>query len=158
MPRSYMKIRRAEREDVAAMLSVAAALTDWFGTYVINKVMPIDFVLQRGFVAEDANGIVGFLTYISDHAKVLITWFGIRLDQHRNGIGSKLLTAIEHELRSVGVTEVRLNTVIASGDTGPYHNTHAFYKKMGFTAEKEFELPRADGVEPLDMVTYVKFI
>jgi len=140
------------------MLDVAAALIDWFGEYVINKLMPVDFVLQRGFVAEDANGVVGFLTYTSDHTAVLITWFGISPEYHRKGIGVKLLAAIEAELRSIGVTEVRLNTVVASGDNDPYHNTHAFYKKMGFITEKEFELPRADGVEPLDMVTYVKHI
>jgi len=153
-----MKIRQAERKDVAAMLDVAAALPQWFTEHARTEDMPIDFSLQRGFVAEDTNGIVGFTTYTSTHGSVELMWFGVKPNYHRKGIGAKLLAALEDELRSIGLTELRVDTVADSVNYKPYELTRAFYKKMGFTVEKVSLFEPPDGSESYDIATYIKHI
>ena len=156
-----MIIRPSTKADVPAMLALATELTDWFGKPVIDVFMPVDFVLQRGLIAEDSGPVVGFLTYISDHAQVQIIWFGISHKYHGKGIGSKLLATLEDELRSIGVTELRLNTIAESfvfDGKRPFISTHAFYKKKGFVIEKEFKPAPSNDEQSLDMVTFYKHI
>jgi len=69
-----------------------------------------------------------------------------------------MMDALEAELRSIGVTELRVDTLASSTDYEPYILTRAFYEKMGFSVEKVTTLRPPDQDKSFDMATYIKRI
>jgi GNAT superfamily N-acetyltransferase len=102
-------------------------------TALVNSYMPSDFIrmseTMQWLVCEDKGRIAGFCTInFLDRTTAEILFLYVVADQHRKGIGSRLLEAAESWLR-VNRPETKqlvLDTVV------PGYN-QAFYEKQGFT-------------------------
>lgn len=98
---------------------------------------------QRGFVAEDGEEVVGFLTLEPRYDECLeVTWMAVRADRRRQGFGRALLDRAAREARSEGKTFLLVLTV--SPSDGPdeipdgYDATRAFYQANGFVMARDF--------------------
>ena len=132
-----MKIRKAKEKDFKKIMAVVKKLNPkWFDNFAVSKSIPFDLKIHRGFVAENKGKIVGFLSYTSDEGKARISWMGVDPKFHGKNIGTKLLEALERELKNIGLKELRVETLAESIEYEPYEKTRLFYKKMGFKPEK----------------------
>ena len=75
---------------------------------------------------------------------------------HGKNIGTKLLEALERELKNIGLKELRVETLAESIEYEPYEKTRLFYKKMGFKPEKIRKIKSKATGDILDLVTLVK--
>lgn len=152
-----MRIRESKPKDFKGMIRIAKRLHPiWYENYCIKKLLPIDLRIQKSFVAEEKRKIIGFIAYTSDDAKVKISWLGVSPEFHRQGVGTKLISRVEKELKKIGVKEIRLETVAESTKYEPYKKTRAFYKKLGFKVEKVRKARTKDTGERIDLATFVK--
>ena len=115
------------------MLAVARKLhPTWFHESHLEA-MPIDFRYQQGFVAVDADKIVGYISCLSDDGVPRIDSMGVQPELRRRGIGRKLVAALERDVRKAGAGTLQ---VTAMGWTLPFNRppseTLKFYKALGF--------------------------
>ena len=133
-----MEIRPFTRKDIRGMLAVARKLhPTWFHeTHLKN--MPIDLAFQHGFVAVDGSKIVGFVSCSSEDGIPRICRLGVDPAMRRQGLGAKLVAAVEKDVRRAGAGIVQ---VTAMGWTRPFNRPHsetrAFYKALGFEVVKK---------------------
>ncbi len=152
-----MKIRKSTVNDFDGMMNVAKSLhPEWFDRIAINESMPVGLKIQRGYVAENKNKVIEFVTYTSDNGNVKISWLGVLPEYQRRGVGSELLRVVEKELIKAGVKKLRVETVAESVKYKPYERTRAFYLKMGFRIEKVEKVTSKDTGEKFDLATYAK--
>jgi len=152
-----MEIRKAREKDFRGMMMVAKSLSPgWFEKFAIKNTIPIDFRIQKGFVAKEKKKIFGFITYFSEEGKVKIGWMGVKPKLQRKSIGTKLMKKLETELKKIGVKELRVDTLAPREKYEPYDRTRAFYKKVGFKIEKVVKKKSKDTGEEFELGTYVK--
>lgn len=152
-----MNIRSSAREDFEGIMNVAKTLhPGWFDHVAIDESIPRDIKLHPGFVAERSDGIVGFILYSLEEERAQIKWIGVRLELHRQGIGTRLHRAMEDTLKEAGIMEIRVETVAEETEYKPYERTRAFYEKMGFQVEKIERTRSKDTDEEFHMATYMK--
>jgi len=118
-------------DDLDASLAVARSLPEWFNTPGLEQ-MSVDLRNQIGAVAERQGEVVGFVTWLSRAGVGEIGWIGVAPNQHRNGIGRRLLDFAEDWLRESGAIEIQVETLGESVDYAPYERTRAFYRAAGF--------------------------
>ena len=126
-------IRELLPEDVSAVIKIAQALPEWFDADARNRAIPIDLGFQDGFVAQQNDCVVGFITLFVAEGRVNIGWMGVHPDHHSCGIGGRLLDAAEGYCRSAGIHELATYTLGDSVDYPPYEATRGFYTSHGFT-------------------------
>lgn len=152
-----MKIRKSSEKDFKGMIVVAKNLhPKWFDRFAINKSMPLDLRIHKGFVAEENGEILGFITYTSNDGETKISWIGVNPKFQRKGIGTKLLKRLEKELNKLGAKELRVETVAETENYKPYEITRTFYKKMGFEFGKVKKVKSKDTGQEFNLATYVK--
>src|SRR4030042_4658567 len=128
-----MKIRKYNKKDFKQTMNITRNLhPKWLDRFAIDVSIPLDLKIHEGFVAEEKNRILGFITYSSKEGAVELTWMGIDPKFHSKGIGRKLLNALVKELKKFNVKELIVETVADSVKYEPYESTRLFYKKMGF--------------------------
>ena len=128
-----MKIRPFTRRDVRGMLAVARKLhPTWFHETHLEH-MPVGFRYQQGFVAVDGSKIAGYISLLSEDGVPRIDSLGVEPTLRRKGIGRKLVTAAEKDVRQAGAGILQ---VTAMGWTRPFNRplseTLEFYKALGF--------------------------
>jgi XTP/dITP diphosphohydrolase len=112
---------------------VLRALPDWFGI----EAALMQFVREAAelpmFVAVDGSTPVGFIT-LRRHSDCAweIHAIGVRPDQHRRGLGRRLLAEGELWLCDRRAEYLTLKTLAPSAESEPYERTRAFYGAMGF--------------------------
>lgn len=154
-----MIIRKATEKDFKKMMNVAKKLhTKWFDNFAINKSIPLDLKIHKGFVAEENGSIVGFITYISKDGIAEISWLGVIPKFHRKKIGTKLVESLEKELKKLGAKELHVDTVADSVQNEPYLRTRAFYRKVGFKVKNVKRVKSKDTGKMFDMATFTKDI
>ncbi len=152
-----MRIRESTEKDFRKIISIIKKLhPKWFDSFALNKSIPSDLKIQRGFVAEDREKIIGFLTFSSNEGEAIISWMGVEPKFQGKTVGTKLLKALEIKLRKFGLKELRVETLAESIEYEPYERTRLFYKKMGFKPEKIRKIKSKATGDILDLVTLVK--
>lgn len=126
------KIRPILDTDHSAILELVDDLPEWFDAGARTRAIPIDLHHQQGFVAEERDQIVGFITHFVAEGRLNIGWLGVRKGCQRKGFGSRLLNAAEETARNMSLCELATYTLGASVDYAPYEQTRAFYFKHGF--------------------------
>ena len=151
-----MKIRPKTKGDCKGILKVAEKLriinerTGWFTEDAIKKLIPIDIKLQKGFVAEENDSIIGFVTYTSKNGEPFIGWIGVDPQFHRKGIGKRLIEKVCEELKKIGAKELYVETPSREEGLGnPYEGTYKFYEAVGFKLVKVF--PKEERKENCEM-------
>jgi ribosomal protein S18 acetylase RimI-like enzyme len=122
-------------DDVERLLR---GLPEWFGIessiadYVHSaRTMP-------SVVANSGDEIVGVcLVRHHNPAAAEIEVLAVRRDLHRQGIGRRLVDALERDLRDRGVKLLQVKTRGPSAPSEEYDRTRAFYEALGFIPLEE---------------------
>jgi N-acetylglutamate synthase-like GNAT family acetyltransferase len=126
-----MKIRLAKEKEYNLAWRVAKELPEWFDKNGIINIR-IDFNHNNVIVAEEKNKIVGFLCYTTECGVGKLIWMGVKKNVQRQGIGLKLLSFLEKELKKIKIKTIEVETLPDEVDYEPYKRTRAFYYKNGF--------------------------
>jgi ribosomal protein S18 acetylase RimI-like enzyme len=141
-----MRVRVFRQDDLARITKIIREFHPrWFDKKALKNI-PIDVQLQKCFVAEEKDRIVGFITIYSKDGEAELGWIGVKPERQRKGIGRKLLERAQKELKKIGVEILRAKTV---GETRPrykpYEETVEFYKACGFSLEKKSKFKEEKG-------------
>ncbi|HEX5587376.1 MAG TPA: GNAT family N-acetyltransferase, partial [Acidimicrobiia bacterium] len=125
-------IRRATRQDADACVAVLASLPDYF-TPDTHAELRAALEEHPCWVALDGETVTGFVLAESRYpSSAEIPFAAVVPEQHRRGIGARLVAhALEH-LRAQGVALVEVKTLDESSGYEPYVATRAFWERMGF--------------------------
>lgn len=99
---------------------------------------------HRCVVWEEANRVLGYLYYAPEEMTDrtwYVWWIAVAADQQGRGLGGKLLTFTEADVRELGGRLL----VIETSDTAKYEPTRRFYLKHGYTAAATIPDFYADG-------------
>ncbi len=119
---------------------IIESLPDWFGLdsanhEYIKRSADTDFYAAYIFDKE-----VGFFSIISHFLQTSEIYVcGILQDFHRQGIGRKLLHAVEEDLRKKKKKLLTVKTLSSSHPDKGYAKTREFYKACGFVPVEEFK-------------------
>jgi ribosomal protein S18 acetylase RimI-like enzyme len=137
-----MRIRDLDPpRDADACDAIVAGLPDWFGNEQGIAECAAAVRSQQGLVADDDEGVRGFLTWeaVSDGVAE-ITWMAVRADARRSGTGRMLLGGLVDRLRTAGVTDLRVKTLSSRHPSQEYAETRAFYRAKGFEEVEELDI------------------
>lgn len=116
-----------------------------FTDYAIDRNVALNFE-EFCFVAEDDGKIAGVITGRAYYNEVHIGDLIVGKDYRRDGVGSKLVAAVEEAYKEKGYEKIALTTF---GFQAP-----EFYKKLGY----ELEFVREDNDPKLNKYFYLKKI
>lgn len=153
-----MEIREFKQSDLGRVKKIIKKLHPrWFDKRALVNI-PIDVRLQKCFVAEDKDKIVGFITIYSEDGEAELGWIGVEPKLRHRGIGKSLVERAEMELKKIGVKSFRVKTV---GETKPqykpYTETVKFYKACGLKVEKKAKEKEEKGYK-YRMFTFKKLL
>ncbi|MGE5652845.1 MAG: GNAT family N-acetyltransferase [Bacillota bacterium] len=127
-------IRRMIATDIPAAVNLMTVLARHFTepTVAYARQHLSEFA---GFVAEDEQCVVGFIAYFISRKNpqlAKLAWMGVHPSRHRQGIGGRLLAAMEDDLAARGVDEVEVVTLDEHERYPEYGPTRAFYRQHGY--------------------------
>jgi len=112
----------------------------WFDEKALQNI-PTDAQLGKTFIAEEADNVQGFLILSSLEGQVWINWMGVDRQNHGHSIGTQLLAHAEEFLQTLGIQELRVNTVVEQTPLdGSYDRTVHFYQKNGYRIVEKKEI------------------
>ena len=129
-----IRVRPLTEDDYDAVLEVARSLAAWFRP-IDQMALAIDLRMHEGFVAERGRepALIGFLTFhVPDETTAELSWLGVHPDCQREGVGSRLLAALEDVLERRGIGRVQVGTVAAESEEPAFAATRHFYLSHGF--------------------------
>jgi ribosomal protein S18 acetylase RimI-like enzyme len=144
-------IRPARPTDTEAIRSLTAA-TGFFKPLEVETLEEVlaDFfghnqhIGHRCFVWEEDGRLLGFVYHalkeMTDRTWYL-WWIAVSPDQQGRGLGGKLLTFVEDDIRALGGRLI----VVETSTTAHYEPTRRFYLKRGYTSATEIPDFYADG-------------
>ncbi len=113
--------------------SILEDLPFWFGIPESNAEYCENVRKYRFIAVLHDNCNIGFVSIKMNSEKVHELYvLGLLKNQHRNGIGSKLLRFIEDDLLKNGVEYLEVKTLDESRESEEYKKTRLFYLKNGF--------------------------
>ena len=134
MTATEIEIRPFTDEDRAGCEAVLTTLPDWFGLPESNAAYVAALAVLPAWVAVDAERVVGFASMrIHNPSSVELEVLAVERDRHREGIGRRLVAAVEAEITLR--PDVTLFHVKTRGSTQPdegYDKTRRFYDALGF--------------------------
>lgn len=140
-----------------ACVNIAKELPDFFNQDGIRK---IGEALKKDdvYLYVESEEVLGFATIDRKNDFVAeISWMAIDRNQHRNGIGSKLIDFISKALKDKGYKLLEVKTLSEIEDYEPYERTRNFYRKNSFILLETINPYPAWGAEnPCDI--YVKIL
>jgi len=123
--------RKARKSDIGSIMAIAKALRTWF-TPAARRNIRRSFDNQQGYVSKSNGKAIGFILYRKWKKAAIVTWMGILPAEQRKGAGTKLLDAVQAELKKSGVRNLKVFTLSYTTMYAPYERTRKFYRKMGF--------------------------
>jgi GNAT superfamily N-acetyltransferase len=128
---SEVALRAMTEDDIPALVSLVAALPEWFHKGVPEEVR-LDCARYAGLVAEADGTIAGFLLWFLEKDVCDIKWLAVVRERHRQGIGSLLIDGLMHSAREAGAKRISVDTLASTHDYEPYARTRTFYEARGF--------------------------
>lgn len=135
--------------DYQGILDVVASLPEWFAGDPVDRAIPIDIRFNDGFVAEHDGAVVGFVTIHVGEGRLNIGWLGVHRKLQRQGIGSRLLRAVEQVARTMGLRELATVTVGDGVDSPAFEATRSFYRSQGFSVFQRSTTDNPDCLEEI---------
>lgn len=131
-----MKIRRLEPGDRSPLSELLAQTREFTATEVEVALELIDATIAGDgdyevLVAEDDARVVGYVCF--GHTSMTestydLYWIAVSPSRKGKGVGRKLVDAMEHELRTRGAKQIRVETESSES----YDATRAFYDRIGY--------------------------
>ena len=119
--------------------TVLRSVHEWFGVEnsLLEYVKEIDNLDTHSVWLN--NELIGFIS-VKYHNKYSAELYvlGIKLNFHRNGIGTKLYLMIEQVLKEKKVKYVQVKTLSPKKNNINYEKTRRFYLSLGFLPLEEF--------------------
>lgn len=95
--------------------------------------MDVALRTQRGWVAQIGDTTAGFVTVIPCFPETWeITWLAVAPDQHRQGVGRRLVETVIDACRAADVELLLVKTLADEHPSPEYAQTRAFYRRLGF--------------------------
>jgi N-acetylglutamate synthase-like GNAT family acetyltransferase len=132
-----MDISVAEEDDPVErrrlVETLTARLPEWFGRPESNRHYAEQAEILEAWVARRDGQAIGLLL-LRRHSPVSaeIYWLGVAPEQHRRGVGRRLIGAVEHRLREESIRFLFVMTLHPDDPYEPYRRTRAFYDAFGF--------------------------
>ena len=130
------RIEPLEPKHHSGILEIVEHLPEWFDEIARTRAVPTDLRHQPGFVAVSNERVAGFVTLYVTEGRLHIGWFAVDKPFQRQGIGSRLLYAVETKAWELQIDEIATYTLGDSVAYPPYEVTRRFYWKHGFTVYK----------------------
>jgi GNAT superfamily N-acetyltransferase len=129
-----------QRADPAAVGTVLASLTEWFGIPEANARYVADAARLASYLAVEGDHVVG-VALVAEHFPESreLHLLAVRRDRHRQGIGRLLVEAVADDLLRAGVRLLEVHTVGPSHESEEYRRTREFYVASGFVAMTELQ-------------------
>lgn len=129
----HIAIQPLLTEHVAACIGIMRALPAWFGIEDAIVKYGEDLGSGEGFVAVAESAVVGFVGLKRYGARAVeLNVIALHPTCRRQGIGSRLLLAVEDEARSKGAKFLHTKTVSPSRHDAAYDQSRAFWSATGF--------------------------
>jgi ribosomal protein S18 acetylase RimI-like enzyme len=133
---TIVRVEKTE-EKTRIVEEILSDLPEWFGLPESTR----DYIEQSKeltlFAAKNRNNIIGFITLKETSEDVCeVHCMGIKKDDHRKGVGTKLHNAFENFAKEK-YEFIQVKTV-DEGHYKEYDQTVAFYKSMGFKKMEVF--------------------
>lgn len=119
---------------------ILRSLPQWFGIEAALLDYCQNVAELPTFTAKDGPTPVGILAikeHFPESAEIYV--MGVRPQWRRRGVGTSLLWHAEEWLVSERVEFLQVKTLAESRRNSCYHETRAFYRKVGFAPLEEFE-------------------
>jgi GNAT superfamily N-acetyltransferase len=129
-------VRRAAGADCASIL---AELPEWFGIPESNAGYAALAAREKAWVAEEAGEALGVMV-LADHgfSAIDVHLLAVRRHAHRRGVGAALIRQALFVAGALGRPYLTVKTRGPSRPHGPYEQTRAFYRAVGFEPLEEF--------------------
>ena len=118
--------------------TILRLLPQWFGIeeHIEGYVSNVTNLPMFGCLIE--RDLVGFLS-LKPHTEFAaeIYVLGVKPEQHRRGIGRRLIRAVEEHAKERSISFITVKTLSSSIDYEPYERTRQFYSSMGFVPIEE---------------------
>ena len=114
--------------------SVLRDLPDWFGIEEATAAYVRDIAELPTFAIGD-DAFLAVKIHMPTAAEVYV--MGVRPTHHREGLGTRLLTAAEDYLRERGIEYLQVKTLGPSLPDEGYERTRRFYETRGFVPLEE---------------------
>jgi GNAT superfamily N-acetyltransferase len=147
-----MPIDVVRRRDPDAVRDILDSLPDWFGLPEFNARFVREAAVLPSYLAVEADdrarvvGVVLLAEHFPDAREVHL--MAVRPEHHRQGVGRRLLAAVEEDLRSEGVRILEVHTLGPSYEDEEYARTREFYLAQGFVPIHEVQLADWEDDEP----------
>lgn len=116
-----------------ACVELIAALPDWFGIPESNAAYARDLARLPSWVALQGDALLGAITLASHFSGSFeVHFLAVRPEQHRRGIGRRLIDHVEGEARRRGGRWLHVKTLAPSHPDPFYARTRSFYQALGF--------------------------
>lgn len=141
-----MIVREFVDPDIESIDKIAKSLhPKWFTADALQNIS-IDAQIDKCYVAESDNDIVGFIIFSSLDGEARINWLGVNPEFHGKGTGSMLLESVITFVKKIGSKKIIVETVIEQEPKdGSYDETMKFYMKQGFTIRKKYPIEHYEG-------------
>jgi len=128
-----MQIRELMQGDAEACEAIVRGLPAWFGLEDGIQEARGYLQTQEGLVAEDASGVLGYLTWTNTVPEcVEVTWMAVAHQAHRRGVGRALVDRLVGIAEAQGARMMAVKTLAELHPSMEYAQTRAFYRSMGF--------------------------
>ncbi len=126
------------RSDPSATGRILRALPSWFGIEEAILGYVDDASVMSGYLAVEGSETVGVaLVHRHFPESAELHLIAVHPDARGSGVGSRLVAAIEDDLRSDGVRILQVKTTGESFEHEGYAQTRAFYRSRGFVPVEE---------------------
>lgn len=126
------------RQDPSGTEQILRALPTWFGIDEAIQNYVQDATSKASYVAVDNSVTVG-VALLEPHypESVELYLIAVHPDYRGRGIGTKLVTQVEADLREQGISLLQVKTVGESFEHAGYGETRSFYRSCGFLSLEE---------------------
>jgi GNAT superfamily N-acetyltransferase len=127
-------------EKIGKSLGHAEGGRGWFTKRAWSRYIPFDIRIHKGFIAEENDTMLGFITYSSYDTPATspyISWIAVDRRHQGKGAGRRMVQRVEREAFKAGAESLFVETPSMEAGIGTeYEGTYKFWESIGFEVER----------------------